>query len=167
MSDRRVEKLNRTHNVDSFDCGTPELNRFLVRFALQNQQAGSSTTYVGLLGDEVIGFYTLVVGSVEHDDAPERIGKGLARHPIPIMVLARIAVSVRWQRKGVGSALVKDAVLRTLQASDIAGIRAIALHAKDDELRKFYERFGFVSSSTDPLHMLVLLKDVKAALGIT
>ncbi len=166
MSDRRIEKLNRTHNVDSFDCGSPELNRFLVRFALQNQQARSSTTYVGLVGDEAIGFYTLVVGSVEHEDAPPRIGKGLSRHPIPIMVLARIAVSKTWQKKGVGSGLLKDAVLRTLQASEIAGIRAIALHAKDEDLRRFYEKFGFVSSPTDPFHMLLLLRDVKASLGI-
>jgi GNAT superfamily N-acetyltransferase len=82
------------------------------------------------------------------------------------MVLARLAVSNNWQRRGVGSALLKDAVLRTLQAAEIAGLRALAVHAKDDEARTFYERYGFVPSPTDPYHLLVLLKDIKRDLGI-
>lgn len=166
MSARRIEKLTRAHAVESFDCGTEPLNRFLVRYALQSQHAGASQTYVGLVGDELVGYYTLAFGSVEHTDAPARIGKGLAKHPIPLMVLARLAVSNNWQGQGVGSALLKDAVLRTLQAAEIAGLRALAVHAKDDEARAFYERHGFISSPTDPYHLIVLLKDVKKDLGI-
>lgn len=142
------------------------MNRFLVRYSLQSQQAGASQTYVGLVGDELVGSYTLAFGAVEHAAAPERIGKGLARHPIPLMVLARLAVSNNWPGQGVGSALLKDAVLRTLQAAEIAGLRALASHAKGDEARAFYERYGFIPSPTDPYHLLALLKDVKKDLGI-
>lgn len=165
MSDRpRIEKLRRHHHVDSFDCGEEALNRFLVRYAFQNQQAEASQTYVALVGDEVIGFYTLVVAQVEYDDAPQRLGRGLARHPIPLMLLARLAVATNWQGQGLGSGLLKDAMLRTLHAAEIAGLRAIAVHAKDDDARAFYERFGFVPAPTDPYHLFALLKDVRAIL---
>jgi len=166
MNDRpRIERLRRDHHVDLFDCGQEALNRFLVRYAFQNQQAEASHTYVALVGDEVVGFYTLVVAQVEYDDdAPQRLRKGLAKHPIPLMLLARLAVATSWQGKGLGSGLLKDAMLRTLQAADIAGIRAIAVHAKDDDARAFYERFGFVAAPTDPYHLFVLLKDVRAIL---
>jgi hypothetical protein len=99
------------------------LNRFLVPYAFQNQQAEASQTYVALVGDDVVGFYTLVVAQVEYDDAPQRLGKGLAKHPIPLMLLARLAVATSWPGKGLGSGLLKDAMLWTLQAADIAGIR--------------------------------------------
>ena len=82
------------------------------------------------MGDEVVGFYTLVVAQVEYDDAPDRLGKGLARHAIPLMLLARLAIATSWQGKGLGSGLLKDAMLRTLQAADIAEIRAMAVHAR-------------------------------------
>lgn len=166
MNDRpRIEKLRRDHAVDLFDCGQEALNRFLVRYAFQNQHAEASQTYVALMGDEVVGFYTLVVAQVEHDDAPQRLGKGLARHPIPLMLLARLAIATSWQGKGLGSGLLKDAMLRTLQAADIAGIRAMAVHAKDDDARAFYQRFGFVPAPTDAHHLFVLLKDVRAILN--
>jgi len=158
----RVEKLTRSHAVDRFDCGEEALNRFLIRFALPSQQANASQTYVGLADDSVIGFHTLVVGEVAYADAPERLTKGLARHPVPIMLLARLAVSREWQGKGVGAGLLRDAVLRTLQAADIAGIRALAVHAKDDAARSFYRRFDFVESPTDPLHLFALIKDLRS-----
>ncbi len=165
MNERpRIEKLRRDHQVDPFDCGQDALNRFLVRYAFQNQQAEASQTYVALMGDEVVGFYTLVVAQVEYDDAPQRLGKGLARHPIPLMLLAHLAIAASWQGKRLGSGLLKDAMRRTLQAADIAGIRALAVHAKDDNARAFYERFGFVTAPTDPYHLFVLLKDVHAIL---
>ena len=164
MTSLRIEKLQRSHPVDAFDCGREALNRFLVRYALQNQQAEASQTYVACAGDEIIGYYTLVVGSVEYDDAPTRLSKGLARHPVPIMLLARLAVSLSWQGKGAGAGLLKDAMHRTLQAAEIAGIRAFAVHAKDEEARAFYEHFGFVASPTDPFHLFILLKDLRASL---
>jgi predicted N-acetyltransferase YhbS len=152
----RIEKLRRSHAVENFDCGRDVLNRFLIRFALTNQQAQASQSYVALAGDEVV-----VVGEVRYDDAPERLIKGLARHPIPVMVLARLAVATSHQGQSIGAGLLRDAVLRTLQAADIAGIRALVVHAKDDGARRFYEHFDFAPSPTDPLHLFVLVKDLR------
>jgi GNAT superfamily N-acetyltransferase len=158
---RRVEKLRADHSIEGFDCGREELNRYLLRYAWQNQQAGAAQTYVGLAGDSIIGYYSLAVGHVMREEAPERLMKGLARHPVPIMLLARLAVDHRWQGQGVGKALLKDAMLRTLQAADIAGIRAFAVHAKGEEARRFYLKFDFIPSPSDPMHLFVLLKDVR------
>ena len=160
-----IEKLQRSHAVDAFDCDREALNRFLIRYAFQNQQAGASQTYVALSGADVVGYYTLVVGQVEYDDAPERLKKGLARHPVPIMLLARLAVAASWQGQGLGSGLLKDAMLRTIQAADIAGIRAFAVHAKNDEAKAFYGHFDFLASPSDPYHLYRLLKDIRAKLG--
>ena len=156
-----IEKLARHHVVEDFDCGQAALNRFLIRFALSSQHANASQTYVGLADAAVVGFYTLVVGEVAYADAPERLTKGLARHPVPLMLLARLAVGAAWQGKGIGSGLLKDAMRRTVQAADIVGIRALAAHAKDDAARAFYEHFGFVASPTDPLHLFILTKDLR------
>ena len=112
-ADRRVEKLRPDHRIEGFDCGRDELNRYLLRYAWQNQQAGAAQTYVGLVGDAVIGYHTLAVGQVSHEEAHERLTKGLARHPVPIMLLARLAVDGRWQGHAVGKALLKDAMQRT------------------------------------------------------
>jgi GNAT superfamily N-acetyltransferase len=158
---RRVEKLRRGHAVDDFDCGRDQLNKYLQRYAWQNHQAEASQTYVGVVDDAIIGFHTLAAGQVMYDDAPQRLTKGLARHPVPLILLARLAVDLRWHNQGVGRALLKDAMLRTLQAADIAGIRALAVHAKDDAARRFYEHFDFLPSPSDPMHLFVLLKDVR------
>ncbi|MBS0179890.1 MAG: GNAT family N-acetyltransferase [Nitrospira sp.] len=161
---RHIEKLQPHHAVDTFDCGREALNLFLRKHALQNQRTGGSQTYVGTADDSVIGYYALAVGSVEQDQAPERIKKGLAKHSIPLMLLARLAVDLRWQKHGVGAALLKDATLRTLQAADIAGIRALVVHAQDEEAKTFYERFDFLPSPSDPLHLFILLKDLRKLL---
>jgi len=159
----RIEKLNRSHAVEEFDCGRDALNRFLIRYALVNQHAEASQTYVALADDVVAGYYTLVVGQVQYSAAPERWTKGLVRHPVPIMLLARLAIGVQWQGKGLGSGLLKDAMQRTLAAAEIAGIRAFAVHAKDDEARAFYEHFGFSPLPSDPYHLFRLLKDIRKA----
>jgi GNAT superfamily N-acetyltransferase len=147
-AERRVEKLRPDHKIEGFDCGREELNRYLQRYAWQNQQAGAAQTYVGLVGDSVIGHHTLAVGQVSREQAPARLTKGLARHPVPVMLLARLAVDRCWHGQGVGKALLKDAMQRTLQAAHIAGIRAFAVHAKDEEARTFYQKFDFVRSPT-------------------
>lgn len=161
MTERHVEKLPVFHKIEGFDCGERPLNRFLTQFALQNQRANASQTYVGLDGDEVIGYYSLSVGEVAHTDVPDRLKKGLARHPVPVMVLAPLAVSTSWQGKGVGRGLLADAVRRTLQAAEIAGIRALVVHAKNDDVRAFYERVNFAPSPTDPLHLFALISDLR------
>lgn len=158
---RRVEKLRPDHPIEGFDCGRDELNRYLLRYAWTNQQAGAAQTYIGMVGGAVVGYHTLAVGQVNREEAPDRLTKGLPRHPVPIMLLARLAVDRRWHGQGVGKALLKDAMQRTLQAADIAGIRAFAVHAKDEEARTFYQKFDFIPSAVDPMHLFILLKDVR------
>lgn len=154
-------KLSKDHIVEGFDCGYPVLNEWLRQYALQNQQSNAARTFVVCSGKRVMGFYSLAVGAVTHVTAPDRIKKGLARHPIPVMILARLAVDKRCRGKKVGTGLLKDAIGRTLLASEHAGIRAIFVHAKDEKARAFYERFGFGSSPVDPLKLMLLIKDAK------
>lgn len=160
-----IRKLDAADSVDSFDCAQRSLNQFLQRYAFVNQKAGSSQTYVCWKAGKVVGFYSLTVGSVEPGDAPVRVIKGLSRHPVPVIVLARLAVDKSHQGKGLGRALLKDALLRTLQAADIVGIRAIIVHAKNDEARRWYMQWEFEPSPTDPFHLFLLLKDLKAIAG--
>lgn len=160
----KVSKLGAADNVDAFDCGSPALNQFLQRYALLNQKANSAQTYVCCVEGVVIGFYSLAVGSVELESAPARISKGLAHHPVPVMILARLAVDRAHQRKGLGQALLKDALLRTAQAADIAGIRAVLVHAKDDAARQWYESWEFETSPSDSYHLFLMLKDLKSML---
>ncbi len=161
----RIEKLQRTHPVEEFTCGEPELDRFLIRHALQAQQMNSSQTYVGVSGKTVIGYYTIVAGEVRHADAPERVVKGMPRHPIPLLVPARLAVHSDWQGRGIGAGLLLDALGRTLQVADMVGVRSLAVHAKDDTVAAFYRHFGFMPSPTDSRHLFMLIKDIRAAAG--
>jgi predicted N-acetyltransferase YhbS len=165
VSGLRIEKLQPGQSTETFDCGKEALNRYLVRHAWQNQRAGASQTYIALDGEQIVGFYTLAVGQVTFDDAADRLRKGLARYPVPVMLLARLAVSSNRQGQRLGGGLLKDAMLRTLQAADIAGIRAFVVHAKDEEARAFYERYDFLPSPTDPFHLYILLKDIRALIG--
>ena len=161
-----VQQLSGAHDPEAFDCGKEPLNQFLIRFALGNQKAGSARTYVVCAdGTRVVGYYSLAVGAVEHAEAPDRVGRGLARHPIPVMLLARLAVDRSAQGRGLGRALLKDALLRTDQAADIAGIRALLVHAKDDEARAWYESFDFEPSPSDPYHLFLLMKDLRQVLN--
>lgn len=161
----RIEKLQRFHAVEEFTCGQPELDRFLIRHALQAQQANSSQTYVALSGDTVVGFYTIVAGEAQHADAPARVVKGMPRYPIPLLVLARLAVHIEWRGRGIGAGLLLDALGRTLQVADMVGVRSLAVHAKDDSAATFYRHFGFVPSPTDSRHLFMLIKDIRAARG--
>ena len=156
-----IHKLSAEDVTDPFDCGRDELNRFLKRFALANQAANAAQTYVTSRARRVVGYYSLAVGSVQREDSPSRAVKGMARHPVPVMILARLAVDRSDQGSGIGKALLKDALLRTAQAADIAGIRALVVHAKDEDARRWYEQFDFEPSPTDPLHLFLLLKDLK------
>lgn len=160
-----VRKLAASDALDLFDCGNSALNQFLQRYALVNQKANSAQTYVCCVGDAVVGFYSLAVGSVDPELVPTRVLKGLARHSVPVMILARLAVDQAHQRKGLGQALLKDALLRTAQAADIAGIRALLVHAKDEAAQKWYESWEFEPSPTDALHLFLMLKDLKSLLG--
>lgn len=156
-----IHKLSGDDLTDSFACGQDDLDRFLKRFALANQAASTAQTYVTCRARRVVGYYSLAVGSVQREDSPARAVRGMARHPVPVMILARLAVDRSEQRSGIGKSLLKDALLRTAQAAEIAGIRALVVHAKDHDARRWYEQFDFEPSPTDPLHMFLLLKDLK------
>jgi GNAT superfamily N-acetyltransferase len=161
----RIEKLARSHDVAAFACGSPELDRFLIRHALQAQQANSSQTYVALSDDEVVGFYSIVAGEAQHAEAPERVVKGMPRHPVPLLVLARLAVHTKAQGRRIGAGLLLDALGRTLQVAEIVGVRALVVHAKDDEAAAFYRHFGFAPSRTDARHLFMIIKDIRLAAG--
>jgi GNAT superfamily N-acetyltransferase len=164
-----IEKLQREHLrehlLDGFDCGKEGLNRFLKRQAWSNQQAHSAQTYVLAKDLAVAGYYSLAAGAITHDAAPERVKKGLARHPIPVILLARLAVAVSLHGKGVGPALLKDALRRAASAADTIGARAVLVHAKDDNAKGFYEHFDFEPSASDPYHLLLIMKDLLRIVG--
>ncbi|MET3107018.1 GNAT superfamily N-acetyltransferase [Oxalobacteraceae bacterium GrIS 2.11] len=161
-----IRKLGATDQVEQFDCGEPAPNQFLQRFAVVNQKSNSTQTYVTCMGNEVVGFYSLVVGSVEQENATPRVLKGMERHAVPVMILARLAVDLKYQKVGLGRALLKDALLRNAQAADIAGIRALLVHAKVDAAQKWYLQWEFEPSPTDPYHLFLLLKDLKSLLNV-
>ena len=136
-----------------------------MRHALQAQQANSSQTYVAVSENEVAGFYTIVASEIQHAQAPERVVKGMPRHPIPLLVLARLAVHSKAQGRGIGAGLLLDALGRTLQVADVIGVRALAVHAKDDRAVAFYRHFGFTPSPTDARHLFMIIKDIRLAAG--
>jgi GNAT superfamily N-acetyltransferase len=158
-----IAKLSIAHDSTDFDCGNEELNSFIRLYALVGQRANISQTYVAARGGhDIVGFYTLVVGNVVYEDAPERLAKGVPRHPIPMLLLARLAVDRHWQGKGIGAALLADAMRRTLQVADIAGVRALLVHAKHDSARTFYTHLGFEPFPGDRLVLYRLVKDLRA-----
>jgi GNAT superfamily N-acetyltransferase len=130
-----VRKLSAADLVDGFNCGQPALNQFLQRYALVNQKTNSAQADVCCQAG-IVGFYSLAVGSVDPESAPPRVIKELARHPMPVLILARLAVDQNHQGKGLGKALLKDALLHTTQAADIVGICCLLVHAKDEAARQ-------------------------------
>lgn len=159
------ELLTEVHDVLRFDCGNEALNRFLQRYALINQRNQSARTYVALRGEtRVIGYYSLAAASAEYETVPTRIAKGLAQHPIPLTLLARLAVDQAEQGSGIGAGLLKDALKRFLQAQSIIAARALVVHAKDDRSVEFYQHFGFAPSPLDPYHLYLMTKDIHECL---
>jgi len=159
-----IDKLFREHDLSGFDCANVALNEWLVKFAWPNQQADSAKTYVAVAGNRVVGYYALATGSVHKHESPQRIAKGLANHPIGVVLLARLAVDHTQQGKGLGKALLFDALSRVAEAADIVGVRAVLVHAIDDTARRFYLHFGFEESPVDPYQLLLLLKDLRKAI---
>lgn len=158
--------LSPSHEVESFDCGAEALNIYLKKFASINNQNSSSRTYAALRANQVAGYYTLTPGSVAREQAPQRVGKGLANHPVPIIILARLAVDKTEQGTGLGKGLLQDALLKIVNAAEIIGGRALLVHAKDERAKSFYEHFGFEPSLTNPFHLYLLLKDIKKTLSL-
>ncbi|MBD2297672.1 GNAT family N-acetyltransferase [Nostoc sp. FACHB-190] len=153
------------HKLTDFNSGNAELDEWLQKRALNNEASGASRTYVVTIEQKVIAYYCLANGSVLNTTAPGKVRRNMP-NTIPVMVIGRLAVDSNWQGKGIGRALVRDAVIRTLQAANIAGIRAILVHAMSEEAKQFYERCGFVASPVAPMTLMITVKDGKAAFGI-
>ena len=156
--------LTKDHDRNAFDCGVLALNDYLKKYALQNQKKHAARTYVATRGNRIVGYYSLAYGSVSLEEAPQKVISGLPRHPIPVILLARLAVDSSEQGRGLGTALLKDALLRTIQAAEIVGLRAMLVDAKDDVAKRFYEKFGFEPSPIDAFHLFLRLSDILSSL---
>lgn len=163
---KRPRKLTKDDDLSGFSCGNEELDIWLTKYAFVSHQSGMARVFVSTVDDRVAGFYALSTGGVEHGDAPKRVTQGIPRHPVPVTVLTRMGVDLQFRRKKLGYGLLRDALIRIDAASDEVGIRALLIHAKDEEARAFYMSFAeFEPSPTDPLHLFLLMKDLRKAIA--
>lgn len=158
----------RRHNVERFACGRSSLDRWLREYAGQGQRRDTSRTFVAARADgEVIGYYTVVAGQVERDQTTSSVRAGTSKHfPVPICLIARLAVDLSSQGRGLGAGLLLDALQRAVGAAELVGIRAVVVHALDDEAARFYEHFSFAPVSDDSRTLMVPLAAVRAVLGV-
>lgn len=166
MELKAPERLEPHHLLESFDCGVPLLNDWLKRRARMNEREGASRSYVVCAGQEVVGYYCLAAGSVCCLDVPGRVRRNMP-DPLPVMVIGRLAIHREWHGQGLGRALLRDAAIRTLSAAEVAGVRAILVHALSEEAKRFYIRWGFMESPTNPMTLVITLQDVKKSLGLS
>jgi len=150
--------ISEAHLIESFSCGIPVLDEGLKRRALKNEVSGASRTFVICQDKQVVGYYTLATGSVEHHNAPGKRRRNMP-NPVPVMVLGRLAVDQQWQQAGLGRGLLKDALLRSLSVSKQAGIRALLVHTLSEDAKRFYTRNGFHESPIDPMILMIALQD--------
>lgn len=155
--------LSADHDTSRFDCGQPLLDDWLKQRAVRNQTTGASRTYVVCEGNRVVAFYSLATGSVEHGSAPGKVRRNMP-DPIPVMIIARLAVDRTMQGRGLAKGMLKDAILRTLEAAQIAGIRALLVHAIDENAAGFYRKQDFIAAPDDPLVLVLPLADARRAL---
>jgi len=159
---RAPEKLNSEHDLSQFYCGETTLDDWLRKRALQNEESGASRTYVACLEKRVVGYFALAAGAVAHAEAPGRVRRNMP-DPVPVMVIGRLAVDQTVQGQALGPALLRDAVLRTLQAAEIAGIRAILVHAISERAKRSYEKWGFIASPIEPMTLMITLAEARKA----
>ena len=153
--------LDAQHQMDSFDCGKHALNDWLQRFARQAQGSGSARTFVVCDADRVVGYFSLTVGQIDTLEAPERIRRGMGQYPIPVIILARLAVDKACHGRGLGTGMLQDAIRRTLKIAEDAGIRALLTHPIDESAEMFYRRFGFEPTPLRERQLILLLKDAR------
>ena len=158
------QKFSGHHDLSAFDSGEPVLDEWLRRRAAQNEASGASRTYVVCAGNKVVGYYTLAAGAVAHAETSGRVRRNMP-DPVPVMVLGRLAVDKAFHGRGIGTGLLRDAVFRILQAAEIAGVRAILVHAISEEAKRFYEKYGFVASPIDPLTVMITVAEAAKMLG--
>ncbi|WP_137154077.1 GNAT family N-acetyltransferase [Rhizobium sp. FKL33] len=149
--------LDDQHQIELFDCGQDSLNQWLRRRARANQASGASRTYVSCVQDRVIGYYCISSGGLALREAPGGLRRNMP-DPVPMAILGRLAIDRTWQGKGLGAALLQDAVLRVRQAAHILGIRGVLVHAISPEAKVFYEHYGFVATATQPMTLVLSLK---------
>jgi GNAT superfamily N-acetyltransferase len=157
------QKLTPAHDLSQFQCGEPELDDWLRRRALSNEEHGASRSYVVCVGRRVVGYYALAAGAAAHSLSPGCVRRNMP-NPVPVMVIGRLAIDLQFQGQGIGSALLRDAILRTLQAAEIAGIRAILVHAISESAKRFYENSGFIPSPIDPMTLMITVTAAANAL---
>ena len=162
---RPPEHLKAAHDVSVFDCGVPALDAWLKRRAWQNETSGASRTYVVRAHEQrVVGYYALATGAVSLRDAGARTRRNMP-DPIPAMILGRLAIDHAYQGRGLGRGLLRDAVLRTIQAASIVGIRAILVYAISEDAAQFYGRCGFSQSPLDPMTLMITVADAEHSLS--
>lgn len=168
MSDSgwQIVPLHDSHNRSTFDCGEPELNEWLHIHAGHSAKSGSARTFVAVDEDNrILGYYAIAAQSVVAETAPPRLKKGMPRHPIPVVLLARLAVDEKMKGFGIGAGLLKNALLRCLNAAGEVGVRAMIVDAKNEEARKFYEHFDFEGFPEDRNRLFLLIKDLRRLCG--
>lgn len=161
MSVSAPQPLDASHCLEGFDCGKPVLSDWLHHHARQAQSAGSARTFVVCDEGRVAGYFSLTVGQIDTLEAPERIRRGMGRYPIPLVILARLAVDIDYQGRGLGSSLLQDSIRRTVAIAEHAGIRAMLTHPLDAEAEAFYRRFGFESTPVSERQLILLLKGAR------
>lgn len=155
------QPLDASHHLEEFDCGKPALTDWLLHHARQAQGSGSARTFVVCDKDRVVGYFSLTVGQIDTLEAPERIRRGMGQYPIPLVILARLAVDLDYQKQGLGFSLLQDAIMRTVAISEQAGIRALLTHPIDAEAEAFYRRFGFEPTPAHDRQLILLLKNAR------
>jgi GNAT superfamily N-acetyltransferase len=165
-----VEPLSKGHQLDGFECGSASQTAWLIAHALQAHQSGSSRVYVvtgtGAERCRVVGYYALAAGSVAPAQLPQRLTRGAGRYHTPVVILTRLGVDRSMQGEGLGRALVVDALRRVAVAAEVIGIRAMLIHCENETARDFYLRLAkFNPGPTDPMHLFLLIKDLRKASG--
>ena len=158
------EHLTAQHELAAFDSGVVALDYWLKRHALTNERTGGSRTYVVCARRRVVGYYALATGAVAQTTVTGRVRRNMP-DPVPVMLLGRLAVDRAFQGRGIGEGLLRDAIVRTLQAAELAGIRAILVHAISEDAKRFYERHGFVESPIEPMTLMITITDALRAVG--
>lgn len=161
MTDQQLVLLADDHELSGFDCGHPQLSGWLVDHARASQRADLARTYLALDGDTVVGYVSLSSGSIRREDAPKRYARGMPRHPMPTILIARLAVDHRHQRRGLGSRLLAEALRRALSASDAAAARLVVVDATDERAAAFYRRWGFIEVPENPLRLYRKMTDIR------
>ena len=162
-----LERLTPEHDTSEFHCGSEAQTSWLRKHALRAQAAETAAVYVACAAESrrVVAYFALSAGSVEPSDASPRITRGTGRYPVPVILLARLGVDLGEQGHGLGRALLKEVLLRTSEAADTVGARALLIHAESDAARAFYQHLAeFEPSPTDALHLFLLMKDLRATI---